>query len=310
MPPPKTRTIIAKVVHVADLGMTRFLAINLFIADNSVTSSVVRPHLLALAIRDLRRRDAFSQDFLDVRLDKPFSKQFSKSLLLQVGNVFMRMHLAPGVVSSLSNDNWFEFFDKEQRSPNNHLKLRRSIIAVSKTILAHGRTSAKVLAKEMAGGRVKSGKTRNGAVVLAKKRANHSTDFPLDLATRIGQERGHGMYIAVLRSRDASFPANERNLAHAQTVYDFLIERVPIVSLSCFSKIRTDKGREVCDCPDNSFRTDFCEASTIYLKMQDISEIIDGLEYDRKFFTYSSQGITVLGYKLTSWGFSVPFQDA
>lgn len=78
MPPPKTRTIIAKVVHVADLGMTRFLAINLFIADNSATSSVVRPHLLALAIRDLRRRDAFSQDFLDVRLDKPFSKQFSK----------------------------------------------------------------------------------------------------------------------------------------------------------------------------------------------------------------------------------------
>jgi len=41
----------------------------------------------------------------------------------------------------------------------------------------------------MAGGRVESGKTRNGAVVLAKKRANHSTDFPLDLATRIGQER-------------------------------------------------------------------------------------------------------------------------
>lgn len=36
---------------------------------------------------------------------------------------------------------------------------------------------------------MESGKTRNGAVVLAKKRANHSTDFPLDLATRIGQER-------------------------------------------------------------------------------------------------------------------------
>lgn len=44
----------------------------------------------------------------------------------------MRMHLASDVVSSLSNDKWFEFFDKEQRSPNNHLKLRRSIIAVSK----------------------------------------------------------------------------------------------------------------------------------------------------------------------------------
>lgn len=77
MPPPKIRTIIAKVVHVAELGMTR-LGTSLFIAGNSATSSVVRSHLLALAIRDLRRRDAFSQDFLDVRLDKPFSKQFSK----------------------------------------------------------------------------------------------------------------------------------------------------------------------------------------------------------------------------------------
>lgn len=45
----------------------------------------------------------------------------------------MRIHLASGVLSSLSNDKWFEFFDKEQRSPNNHLKLRRSIIAVSKS---------------------------------------------------------------------------------------------------------------------------------------------------------------------------------
>ncbi|KAL6429546.1 hypothetical protein ACFW04_007475 [Cataglyphis niger] len=77
MTPPRIRTIIAKVVHAVEFGMTR-LGINLFIAGNSATSLVVRPHLLALAIKDLRRRDAFSQDFLDVRLDKPFSKQFSK----------------------------------------------------------------------------------------------------------------------------------------------------------------------------------------------------------------------------------------
>lgn len=73
-PPASSRTIMAKIVHAAELGMMR-LGTSLFIAGNSATSSVVRSHLLALAIRDLRRRDAFSQDFLDVRLDKPFSKQ-------------------------------------------------------------------------------------------------------------------------------------------------------------------------------------------------------------------------------------------
>lgn len=74
--PPKIRAIIAKVVHMAELEVTR-VGTSFFIAGNSVTSSVVKPHLLALAIRDLRRRDAFSQDLFDVRLDKP-SKQFSK----------------------------------------------------------------------------------------------------------------------------------------------------------------------------------------------------------------------------------------
>lgn len=76
IPPPKTRAIIAKVVHVAELEVTR-VGTSLFIAGNSATSSVAKPHLLALAIRDLRRRDAFSQDLLDVRFDKP-SKQFPK----------------------------------------------------------------------------------------------------------------------------------------------------------------------------------------------------------------------------------------
>ncbi|KYN12471.1 PREDICTED: uncharacterized protein LOC108767201 [Trachymyrmex cornetzi] len=76
IPPPKTRAIIAKVVHGVELEVTR-VGTSFFIAGNSATSSVVKPHLLALAIRDLRRRDAFSQDFFDVRLDKP-SKQFPK----------------------------------------------------------------------------------------------------------------------------------------------------------------------------------------------------------------------------------------
>lgn len=76
MPPPRMSTIIAKVVHTVEVEVTR-VGTSLFIVGNSATSSVVRPHLLALAIKDLRRRDAFSQDFFDVRLDKP-SKQFSK----------------------------------------------------------------------------------------------------------------------------------------------------------------------------------------------------------------------------------------
>ncbi|XP_028050189.1 uncharacterized protein LOC114255491 [Monomorium pharaonis] len=74
--PPKARAIIARVVHVVELEVTRF-GTSLFIVGNSTTSSVDRPHLLALAISDLRRRDAFSQDLFDVRLDKP-SKQFPK----------------------------------------------------------------------------------------------------------------------------------------------------------------------------------------------------------------------------------------
>ncbi|XP_018405457.1 PREDICTED: uncharacterized protein LOC108781847 [Cyphomyrmex costatus] len=76
IPPPKTRAIIAKVVHMFELEVTR-VGTSFFIVGNSATSSVVKPHLLVLAIRDLKRRDAFSQDFFDVRLDKP-SKQFSK----------------------------------------------------------------------------------------------------------------------------------------------------------------------------------------------------------------------------------------
>lgn len=74
-PPARSIAIIAKVVH-DEVEVTR-VGINLFVAGSSTTSLVVRPHLLALAIKDLRRRDAFSQDLFDVRLDKP-SKQFSK----------------------------------------------------------------------------------------------------------------------------------------------------------------------------------------------------------------------------------------
>ncbi|TGZ49984.1 Uncharacterized protein DBV15_11608 [Temnothorax longispinosus] len=76
IPLPKIKAIIAKVVHVAEPEVIR-VGTSFFIAGNSATSLVVKPHLLALAISDLRRRDAFSQDLFDVRLDKP-SKQFPK----------------------------------------------------------------------------------------------------------------------------------------------------------------------------------------------------------------------------------------
>ncbi|EFN88207.1 hypothetical protein EAI_04655 [Harpegnathos saltator] len=80
MPPARSSEIIAKVVHMVEVEVTRG-GTNFFVADSSATSSVVRPHLLALVIKDLKRRDAFSQDFFDVRLDKPF-KQFSKCLII------------------------------------------------------------------------------------------------------------------------------------------------------------------------------------------------------------------------------------
>ncbi|XP_012059875.1 PREDICTED: uncharacterized protein LOC105623084 [Atta cephalotes] len=87
IPLPKTRAIIAKVVHGVEFEVTR-VGTSFFIAGNSATSSVVKPHLLALAIRDLRRRDAFSQDFFDVRLDKP-SKQFPKCPIISRGFSFL-----------------------------------------------------------------------------------------------------------------------------------------------------------------------------------------------------------------------------
>jgi len=73
MPAPRIRAIAAKVVHVAEVEVAR-PGNSLFVAGNSTTSSAVRPHLFALAIRERRRREAFSQDFLDVRLDLRASK--------------------------------------------------------------------------------------------------------------------------------------------------------------------------------------------------------------------------------------------
>jgi len=75
MPAPRIRAIAAKVV--AEVRVAR-PGSSLFVAGNSTTSSAVRPHLFALAIRERRRRDAFSQDFLDVRLDPRASKQLPR----------------------------------------------------------------------------------------------------------------------------------------------------------------------------------------------------------------------------------------
>ncbi|XP_014614508.1 PREDICTED: uncharacterized protein LOC106792552 [Polistes canadensis] len=61
--PPRIRTIIKRVVLVVDIIRP---GRSLFIAGNSATSSVVRPNLLAFAIKYLSFRDAFSQDILDV----------------------------------------------------------------------------------------------------------------------------------------------------------------------------------------------------------------------------------------------------
>lgn len=119
IPPPTIRAIIARIVHVAVAGTTR-LGTSLFIAGSSATSSVVRPHLPALAISDFRRRDAFSQDLLDVRLDKP-SKQFSKCpIISRRGSFFesiprsaLTVHTpCPGPVTEtpVTRNPWRKFF--------------------------------------------------------------------------------------------------------------------------------------------------------------------------------------------------------
>jgi len=78
MPAPRIRAIVAKVVHVAEVEVAR-AGSSLFVAGSSTTSSAVKPHLFALAMRERRRRDAFSQDFLDVRLPAPrASKQLPR----------------------------------------------------------------------------------------------------------------------------------------------------------------------------------------------------------------------------------------
>ncbi|XP_017765345.1 PREDICTED: uncharacterized protein LOC108554545 [Eufriesea mexicana] len=63
-PPPRIKAIIAKIVHAVEAEVTRVDS-SLLAAGRSTTSSVFKPNLLALLSKNLRRRDAFSQDILD-----------------------------------------------------------------------------------------------------------------------------------------------------------------------------------------------------------------------------------------------------
>lgn len=60
-PPPRIKASIAKIVHTVEKGVTRVDS-NLLAAGKSTISSVLKPDLLALPSKNLRRLDAFSQD--------------------------------------------------------------------------------------------------------------------------------------------------------------------------------------------------------------------------------------------------------
>lgn len=64
---------MAKIVHVLEAEVIR-VDNSLLLAGSSTTSSGFKPNLLALLSKNLRRRDAFSQDILDVRLKGAFAK--------------------------------------------------------------------------------------------------------------------------------------------------------------------------------------------------------------------------------------------
>lgn len=60
-PPPRIKASMAKIVHTVEKGVTRVDS-NLLAAGKSTISSVLKPDLLALPSKNLRRLDAFSQD--------------------------------------------------------------------------------------------------------------------------------------------------------------------------------------------------------------------------------------------------------
>lgn len=94
-PPPRIRAIMARIVHTVEAEVTR-ADNSLLAAGKSTTSSVPRPNLLALPSKNLRRRDAFSQDILaappilfPIVLSKTFSKLCSQRYLsLRFGRRF------------------------------------------------------------------------------------------------------------------------------------------------------------------------------------------------------------------------------
>ncbi|XP_043589773.1 uncharacterized protein LOC122570895 [Bombus pyrosoma] len=65
VPPPRIKAIMAKIVHTVEAAVTR-ADNSLLAAGKPTTSSVLKPNLLVLLSKNLRRRDAFSQDILDV----------------------------------------------------------------------------------------------------------------------------------------------------------------------------------------------------------------------------------------------------
>lgn len=100
-PPPRIRAIMARIVHTVEAEVTR-ADNSLLAAGKSTTSSVPRPNLLALPSKNLRRRDAFSQDILAgppilfpiIVLSKTFSKLRSLQRYLSLrSKVFSHHHL-------------------------------------------------------------------------------------------------------------------------------------------------------------------------------------------------------------------------
>lgn len=96
-PPPRIKAIIARMVHTVEAEVTRVDS-SLLAAGRSTTSSVFKPNLLALPNKNLRRRDAFSQDILNDLSSSTVLFEFSRITSLRYSSLYL---------NSLTNHKFF-----------------------------------------------------------------------------------------------------------------------------------------------------------------------------------------------------------
>lgn len=86
-PPPRIKASMAKIVHTVEKGVTRVDS-SLLAAGKSTISSMLKPDLLALPSKSLRRLDAFSQD-ISFYFALYFSRDIYLSRSLRVRHCFL-----------------------------------------------------------------------------------------------------------------------------------------------------------------------------------------------------------------------------